>query len=37
LLDHIKATIPVARRIAEITYVLLKEKRGYIEKPIIYS
>lgn len=31
------ATIAVARRIAEIAYVLLKEKRPYIEKPIIYS
>jgi len=27
----------VARRMAEIAYVLLKEKRGYIEKPIIFS
>ena len=32
-----KATIAVARRIAEIAYVLLKEKRGYIEKQVIYS
>jgi transposase len=31
------ATIAVARRMAEIAYVLLKEKRSYIEKPIIYS
>ena len=31
------ATIAVARRLAEIAYVLLKEKRQYIEKPIIYS
>jgi len=31
------ATIAVARRIAEITYVILKEKRPYVEKPIIYS
>ncbi|MBC7334366.1 MAG: IS110 family transposase [Actinobacteria bacterium] len=32
-----KATIAVARRMAEICYVILKEKRPYIEKPIIYS
>ena len=32
-----KATVAVARRIAEIAYVLLKEKRGYIEKQVIYS
>ena len=32
-----KTTIAVARRMAEIVYVLLKEKRPYIEKPIIYS
>jgi len=31
------ATIAVARRLAEIAYVILKEKREYIEKPIIYS
>jgi transposase len=31
------ATIAVARRMAEIVYVLLREKRSYIEKPIIYS
>ena len=35
--DANKATVSVARRMAEIVYVLLKEKRGYIEKPIIYS
>lgn len=35
--DANKATIAVARRMAEIAYVLLKEKREYIEKPIIYS
>ena len=35
--DANKATIAVARRMAEIAYVLLKEKRGYIEKPIIFS
>ncbi|MBE3115343.1 MAG: IS110 family transposase [Actinobacteria bacterium] len=29
-------TIAVARRIAEIAYVILKEKRAYIEKPINY-
>jgi len=28
------ATIAVARKIAEIIYFILKEKRGYIEKPI---
>ena len=28
------ATIAVARRMAEVCYVLLKEKRAYIEKPI---
>ena len=32
-----KATIAVARRMAEVAYVLLKEKRQYIEKPIIFS
>jgi len=32
-----KATIAVARRMAEVAYVLLKEKRPYIEKPIIFS
>lgn len=32
-----KATIAVARRMLEICYVLLKEKREYIEKPIINS
>ena len=35
--DANKATIAVARRMAEIAYVLLKEKRQYIEKPIIIS
>ena len=35
--DANKATIAVARRMAEIAYVLLKEKRQYIEKPIIFS
>ena len=31
------AIVAVARRIAEIAYVILKEKREYIEKPINYS
>lgn len=31
------ATIAVARRMAEISYVILKEKRSYIEKKVIYS
>jgi transposase len=31
------AIVAVARRIAEISYVILKEKRPYIEKPIVYS
>ena len=31
------AIVAIARRIAEIVYVILKEKREYIEKPIIYS
>ena len=31
------AIVAVARRIAEIVYVMLKEKRGYIEKQVIYS
>ena len=35
--DANKATIAVARRMAEIAYVLLKEKRGYIEKQVIFS
>jgi transposase len=34
--DANKATIAVARRMAEIVYVLLKDKREYIEKPINY-
>ena len=31
------AIVAVARRIAEIAYVILKEKRPYIEKQVIYS
>ena len=31
------AIVAVARRIAEIAHVILKEKRPYIEKPIVYS
>ena len=34
--DANKATIAVARRMAEIAYVILKEKRPYIEKQVIY-
>jgi len=30
------AIVAIARRIAEIAYVILKEKRSYIEKPISY-
>ncbi len=30
------ATVAVARRILEIAYIILKEKRSYIEKPINY-
>ena len=31
------AIVAVARKITEVAYVVLKEKRAYIEKPIIYS
>jgi len=31
------AIVAVARRIAEVSYFILKEKRPYIEKPAVYS
>ena len=31
------AIVAVVRRIAEVSYFILKEKRPYIEKPAVYS